>query len=110
MKKNILFVFTLSLLFSSCSKDNNNNNNNDNNSEPKVYKVVSEAHCLTNTVDDVSSSGVYIEFDSPSFTPIVNKWYKDQTGNFYFKISNITPVQQYSQRILVSQHYDTYCQ
>jgi hypothetical protein len=106
MKKK-LFVFTLSLLFSSCSKDNNNT---DNNSEPKVYKVVSEAHCLTNEVDDVSSSGVYIEFDSPSFTPIVNKWYKDQTGYFYFKISNITPVQQYSHQILISQHYDTYCQ
>lgn len=72
-----LFVFTLSLLFLSCSKNNN--------SKPKVYKVVSEAHCLSNTVDDVSSYDVYIEFDSPSFTPKANKWYKDQTGYFYFK-------------------------
>ena len=106
MKKIILFVFTLSLLFSSCSNDNNNNNS----SEPKVYQVVSEAHCLGNTVYDVSNDGVYIKFDSPTFTPIVNKWYKDQTGYFYFKISNITPVQESSQRSLISQHYDTYCQ
>ena len=105
MKKIILFVFTLSLLFSSCSKDNNNDS-----SEPKVYKVVSQVYCLRDAVDDVSNDGVYIEFDSPTFTPIANKWYKDQTGYFYFKISDITPVQQSSQRILISQHYDTYCQ
>jgi hypothetical protein len=108
MKKIVLFVFTLSLLFSSCSKDNNNNNNNDS-SEPKVYKVVSEASCLRDAVDDVSNFGMYIEFDSPTFTPIANKWYKDETGYFYFKISDITPLQESSQRILISQHYDTYC-
>lgn len=97
-----LFVFTLSLLFLSCSKNNN--------SKPKVYKVGYEARCLLNTVEDVSSYDMYMEFDSPSFTPIVNKWYKDQTGYFYYKIINITPVQQYSHQILISQHYDTYCQ
>ena len=95
------------MLFLSCSKDNNNDS-----SEPKVYKVVSEASCLSNTVEDVSGYGVYVEFDSPSFTPIANKWYTDQTDKyFYFKISDITPVRgQLSQRILKSQHYTTYCQ
>ena len=106
MKKIILFVFTLSLLFSSCSSDNNNNS-----SQEKVYQVVSMAHCLGNTVDDVSNDGMYIEFDSPTFTPIANKWYKVEDNYFYYKITDITPVQGHaSQMILVSQHYDTYCQ
>ena len=78
MKKIILFVFTLSMLFLSCSKDNNNDS-----SEPKVYKVVSQVYCLRDAVDDVSNDGVYIEFDSPTFTPIANKWYKDQTDNYF---------------------------
>jgi hypothetical protein len=105
MKRIILFVFTLSLLFSSCSKDNNNDS-----LEDKVYKVVSQASCSRDVVDDVSNYGMYIQFDSPTFTPIANKWYTDETGYFYFKISDITPVQgKLGHRKLVSQHYDTYC-
>jgi hypothetical protein len=54
---------------------------------------------------------MYIKFDSPSFTPIANKWYKDEDGFFYFKIADVNPVQgQLGQRKLVSQHYNTYCQ
>ncbi|WP_353083537.1 hypothetical protein [Flavobacterium sp.] len=107
MKKIILFVFTLSLFLSSCSKSSND----DSSSEPKVYQVVSEARCLNNTVTDVSSFGMYIKFDSPSFTPIANKWYKVDGGFYYYKITNITPVQgQASQRVLISQHYNSYCQ
>lgn len=87
MKKNILFVFTLSLLFSSCS----NSSNADSSGEPKVYQVVSEARCLNNTVEDVSSYGMYMEFESPSFTPIANKWYKAEGGFFYYKITNLHP-------------------
>jgi hypothetical protein len=103
MKKNILFVFTLSMLLSSCSKDDNNS--------AKVYKVFYLASCLSNSVENVSNDDIYIEFDSPSFTPLVNKWYKDETDVFYFKFSDLTPVQgDLSQRILISQHYDTYCQ
>lgn len=105
MKKIILFVFTLSLLLSSCSKSSND----DSSSEPKVYQVASKASCLSNTVEN--SIGTYIKFDSPSFTPIANKWYKVDGGYFYYKITNITPVQgQLGQMVLVSQHYTTYCQ
>jgi hypothetical protein len=106
MKKIILFAFTLCLLFSSCSNDN------DNSSREKVYKVEFEASCLRNTVENVGSYDMYIEFDSPSFTPIANKWYKVEDGFFYYKITNITPVKDSrigSHFVLVSQHYDTYC-
>jgi hypothetical protein len=104
MKKNILFIFTFSLLLLSCSKD-------DNNFGTKVYKVSTIARCLSNTVEDVSDDDIYIEFDTPSFTPLVNKWYKDDTDVFYFKFNDLTLIQgDLSQRILISQHYDTYCQ
>ena len=109
MKKIILFVFTLSLIFSSCSNDNNNNNS----SQEKVYQVEYQASCLSNTVENVGSFDQYIEFDSPTFTPIANKWYKDETGYFYYKITDVTPLQDptiLSHFILISQHYDTYCQ
>jgi hypothetical protein len=105
MKKTILFIFTLSILLSSCSS-----NEDDSEPGPKVYKVEYEASCLNNTIEDVGSYDMYIEFDSPSFTPIVNKWYKVQGGFFYYQITNITPVQaKLSQFILISQHYSNYC-
>ncbi|WP_396160632.1 hypothetical protein [Flavobacterium sp.] len=108
MKKIILFIFTIGgLLLSSCSKDENN----DAPVETKVYKVFSIASCISNTVTNVSNDDIYIEFDSPTFTPIVNKWYKDETNVFYFKFNDLTLVQgDLSQRVLISQHYDTYCQ
>ena len=106
MYKIILFAYTLSLLFSSCSKSSND----DSQSGPKVYKVEFEARCLSNTLENVGSYDMYTEFDSPSFTPIANKWYKVDGGFFYYKITNITPVQgKLSHFVLVSQHYDTYC-
>jgi hypothetical protein len=106
MKKIILLVFTFSLILSSCSS-----NDDDSQSEPKVYQVEFKASCLSNTVENVGSYDMYTEFDSPSFTPIVNKWYKVEGGFFYYKITNITPVQgQASHFILISQHYSNYCQ
>jgi hypothetical protein len=107
MKKIILFAFTLSLLFSSCSKSSN-----DDSSGPKVYKVEFKASCLSNTVENVGSYDMYTEFDSPTFAPIANKWYKVEGGFFYYKITNITPVQDsriVGHFVLVSQHYDAYC-
>jgi hypothetical protein len=110
MKKVIAVALVALVFLSSCSKDDSGNGNIS--SSPKVYKVAYQASCLSNTVENVSSYGMYIAFDTPSFTPIANKWYKDQTGNyFYFKIVDITPVQgQASHRILLSQHFSTYCQ
>jgi hypothetical protein len=108
MKKIFLFVFTLVLLISSCSNDESNVAPPE---ETKVYKVFSIASCISNTVTNVSNDDIYIEFDSPTFTPIVNKWYKDETNVFYFKFNDLTLVQgDLSQRVLISQHYDTYCQ
>ena len=98
MNKIILFAYTLSLLFSSCSKSSNDASQ----SGPKVYKVEFEASCLSNTVENVGSYDMYTKFDSPSFTPIANKWYKTDGGFFYYKITNITPVQgKLSQFVLV---------
>jgi PBP1b-binding outer membrane lipoprotein LpoB len=108
MKKIILNVFTLVLFISSCSKEESNVAPPE---ETKVYKVFSVASCISNTVTNVSDDDIYIEFDSPSFTPIVNKWYKDETNVFYFKFNDLTLIQgDLSQRVLISQHYDTYCQ
>ena len=103
MKK--IFGVLLSLLLFSCSKENN-----DISTGTKVYKVVAEASCLSNTVEDVSNYDMYIEFDSPSFTPIANNWYKVEGGFFYYKISNTTPIKgKLSQMVLISTHYTTYC-
>lgn len=54
---------------------------------------------------------MYIEFEPPYFIPKVNSWYKDETGCFYYKIADITPVKGHaSHRTLLSQHFSTYCQ
>jgi hypothetical protein len=89
----------------SCSKENNEVT-----TEAKVYQVVTEASCLNNTLEDVSNYDMYIEFDSPSFTPIANNWYKVEGGFFYYKITNTTPVKgKLSQMVLISKHFTTYC-
>ena len=103
--KPIIFLLVISNCIA-CSKESNNILTGGR----KVYQVATEASCLSNTLEDVSKYDMYIEFDSPSFTPIANNWYKVEGGFFYYKIANTTPVNgKLSQMVLISKHYTTYC-
>ncbi|MFN6318543.1 MAG: hypothetical protein ACK4YR_02090, partial [Bacteroidota bacterium] len=71
------FFLTLVLIFtiiSGCKKSSSNTSS----IGVKSYKVVAEVDCPFNQqVQDISSDDVYVGFDSPSFTPRANTWYKN---------------------------------
>ena len=107
MNKLYLIVVLVFTIFFGCKKSSSDTSS----TGTKSYKVVAEVDCPFNQqVQDISSYDTYVGFDSPTFTPKANTWYKN-TENLYFKIgADATPKSQMSQRILISKHYTTYCQ